>query len=170
MKKEIWKTVPPFEEWQVSTLGRVRKQKSGRVVTQRLHGGYLAVRLRGIRVMVHQLVMVTFKGPWPEGKQVSYINEGKLDNRLLNLEWSTPRENSNMPLHRKRVSASRPIGKSGFRGIYKQRQKWVAQVRVDDKVIYIGTFDTPRKAAITWDKYVRNHRLPRTTNARLGLL
>lgn len=42
---------------------------------------------------VHRLVLSAFK-PKPEGKNfVNHINGNKHDNRLINLEWSTNREN-----------------------------------------------------------------------------
>ena len=43
----------------------------------------------------------------------------------------------------------RPItNTSGFKGVYwdKHKQRWVAQITVDNKHLYLGSFDNPEKA------------------------
>lgn len=42
---------------------------------------------------VHRLVWVSFKGKIPKGKEINHINGIKNDNRLLNLELATRKEN-----------------------------------------------------------------------------
>jgi len=199
--KEVWKAVPGFEFYDVSNTGRVRSWKTMGYGNKRaaiphllkpiLHNRYFVVNFTKDRhsfmMQVHQLVMVTFKGPRSEGKQVSHINENPLDNRACNLAWATPRENSNMPLikrrqskaqkrryanfeNRKQTSASYPIGSSKFRGVTKHRRKWRAQIRIDRLMVPIGTYSTAHLAALAWDQYICRHKLPRVTNKQLGLL
>jgi len=181
---EVWKAVPGFEFYDVSNTGRVRSWKTMGYGNKRaaiphllkpiLHNRYFVVSFTKDRhsfmMKVHQLVMVTFKGQRSKGMEVSHINENSLDNRPLNLKWATPKENSNMPLHRKRLSTSNPIGSSKFRGVHKNGRRWRAQIRINRLKVPIGTFDTARLAALAWDKYVLNHKLPRMTNKEKGLL
>ena len=42
---------------------------------------------------VHRMVMETFVGPCPEGKEVSHLNGDNSDNRLENLVYETRKEN-----------------------------------------------------------------------------
>src|SRR5699024_1854139 len=42
---------------------------------------------------IHGLVLLSFVGPCPEGKEVAHLNGDAADNRLSNLAYVTPREN-----------------------------------------------------------------------------
>jgi len=46
------------------------------------------------RHYVHQLVLETFVGPRPEGRQCRHLNGNSLDNRLENLSWGTASEDN----------------------------------------------------------------------------
>lgn len=103
---EIWIPVPGWEGYyDISNLGRVRRMRRGpgtrpglilrgRPVTR----GYLRVQLsRNAQITsmhIHRLVIGSFLGPCPDGKVVNHINRIKTDNRLSNLEYVTPRENT----------------------------------------------------------------------------
>ena len=104
---EIWKDIVGYEGlYQVSNLGRVRSYyaKNGRLSddTKILSGkrdkdGYIEVRLckNGIvtYMRVHRIVASTFL-KWDVTFQVNHIDGNKANNRVDNLEFVTPRENS----------------------------------------------------------------------------
>lgn len=105
MIEEIWKSVPGFEDYEVSNYGRVRSlhYKNGNKVKVlkpfKDHQGYLHVNLRnnGKRwcVKVHRLVALLFI-PNPENlPQINHITEDKTRNEVWNLEWCTAKYNSN---------------------------------------------------------------------------
>ena len=42
----------------------------------------------------------------------------------------------------------------GYRGVYKRRQKYQVQLRIDGKLTPLGTYDTAKEAAIAYDRAV----------------
>ena len=119
MSREIWKPIPGYTNYKVSNLGRVKsiyrascKNQffEGRILTPiRNNGGYLKVNLSkdGVRKegKIHRLVLSAFVGECPEGMVVNHIDEDKTNNCLSNLEYVTPKENSNHGTCRERLSA-----------------------------------------------------------------
>ena len=120
--EEIWKDVVGYEGYyQVSNLGRVRsldrivsngRKIKGKILSTKVNTPpyyprvSLSVNGKMKLVQVHRLVAQAFVyNPDPEHKtQVGHKDESRTNNRADNLEWVTPKENSNMPLHCKRVS------------------------------------------------------------------
>ena len=120
--EEIWKDVVGYEGYyQVSNLGRVRsldriasngRKIKGKILSTKVNTPpyyprvSLSVNGKMKLVQVHRLVAQAFVyNPDPEHKtQGGHKDESRTNNRADNLEWVTPKENSNMPLHRERVS------------------------------------------------------------------
>lgn len=103
---ELWKPIPGYEgKYEVSSLGRVwsvytGSSRSGVMLRQFPNNkGYLKVSLthaagKTCSKRVHSLVLTAFVGPRPEGKEAAHLNGTPSDNRLSNLEWTTPKLNS----------------------------------------------------------------------------
>lgn len=77
--------------------------------------------------------------------EVDHQNGDGLDNRRSNLRSASHQQNA-----RNRVT---PRGSSGFVGVYRNPgRKWVAQIKVDGRVKYLGSFLVEIDAAAAYDR------------------
>jgi len=111
MEKETWKTVPKFEDYQVSNLGRVRSKDNyvntwngkrfakGRILKPDIsYAGYRRVKLRRnqrtYRYSVARLVKLVFDpNIYHNSLEVNHLDGDKSNNKLSNLQWCTKSEN-----------------------------------------------------------------------------
>lgn len=115
-KDEIWKDIPGYEgKYQVSNLGRIKSltrkvrgvnhytgSEFARIVPERIlrpgqycKAGHLSVVLGRVTAgkPVHQLVMLAFVGPSPQGCEVLHADGNPQNNELSNLRYDNRREN-----------------------------------------------------------------------------
>lgn len=121
-EEEVW--VPAFQWeglYEVSSLGRIRsvlryaatsfgiRSYGGRHVTP-IKRKYLVVNLtakdRRKQLLLHSLVLMSFKGPRPERMDCCHNNGNCHDPRLDNLRWGTRKENHSD----KRQHGTLPLG------------------------------------------------------------
>ena len=94
---EVYVDIPGYEGYQVSNYGRVKNNKTGKILKPYLTRGYLRVSLyneSGRKCkLVHRLVAEAFL-PNPDNKSdVNHINGCKTDANVCNLEWVSASEN-----------------------------------------------------------------------------
>lgn len=96
-----WKKIIIGEKetnYSVSNEGYVRNDTNNRILTNSLQQGYHHVGLtidgKLRRFRVHRLVAIAFIGNPLNKPYVNHINGERNDNRVENLEWSTPSENT----------------------------------------------------------------------------
>lgn len=109
----MWKSIPNFPDYEVSSDGLVRswRPRNGRgssenvkepvllTVSKFVDSEYLRVSLRcpirkkHITRRVHQLVLEAFVGPIPKDHVVMHLNDDPTDNHLSNLKYGTPQQN-----------------------------------------------------------------------------
>lgn len=130
MDGEVWKDIPGYEGYyQVSNMGRVKsldrkikringtiQHRKGVILKQCIHKtGYLIAVLCKNRhnktIRVHRIVAKSFVNNPYNKKEVNHKNENIIDNRVENLEWTTPKENSNYGTRNKRISLANTNGK-----------------------------------------------------------
>ncbi len=112
---EQWKWIPGYENhYMISTNGVVKSFKNGKEYIRSLEvdkNGYLRIRLykngATSKFMVHRLVALTFIENPLNKEQINHINEDKQDNRIENLEWSTPKENANFGTRNSRMAEAK---------------------------------------------------------------
>jgi len=98
---ENWKELPGYEgRYEVSDEGRVRSLKTGLLKKPTLNekDGRLFILLwknsRKPKLRrIHRLILETFRGPCPIGKEGCHNDGNKRNNRLTNLRWDTPKNN-----------------------------------------------------------------------------
>lgn len=78
----------------------------------------------------------------PKGTHVDHINGDKLDNRRANLRVVSPSQNQ---ANRHRLNKNNT---SGVRGVTRRGSRWIAQIMVDRRALYLGTFATPEEAVL----------------------
>lgn len=103
--------------------------------------GYRAGHIDYVLFLAHRVAYAIHHGEWPNGR-IDHINRVRNDNRINNLRVVSQQENS-------RNAAMSKNNKSGITGVYwgKAVGKWVAQIKVDYHVKYLGCFDTIEEAA-----------------------
>ena len=105
----VWKEIPDFPGYEISDVGVVRSwRRSGGGFGKRRKSplykrigvwgsGYKFVGLRkegkSYACSIHRLVLITFVGPCPEGKEGRHMDGDKSNNSYLNLQWGTTWEN-----------------------------------------------------------------------------
>lgn len=81
----------------------------------------------------------------PSGMEVDHINGDRLDNRRINLRICEHQENG-------RNTRRRTDNTSGFKGVSPEKGgKWRANIRIEGRQVYLGTFVDPEKAARAYD-------------------
>lgn len=133
MTVESWKFVPGYgTEYEVSSLGSVRNARTGKQIKpfRQTNKKYLRVNLYNeARVLrqwgVHQLVAMAFIGPRTGNLCVNHIDCDPTNNRIENLEYCTPKENSTHAS----VNGLLPSVKGELNGASKLREDEVMDIK-----------------------------------------
>ena len=137
-------TMKVFRDGRIHTLF---KHKDGREKwTDRefvLNKGYPCVRIgsrknKRANYFVHNIITLCYLGEKPLGYQTDHINSIRVDNRVENLQYITPQQNN-----QKRKTINGRIVKGYYLTKY---GTYEAQITVDCKKIYLGSYDTEEEA------------------------
>jgi hypothetical protein len=108
---ERWVPIPGYEgEYSASDQGRIRSEErlcnnrwgGQRLVESKIMAGSVANGYRQVGLMtdgkqkaitVHSLILLAFVGPRAEGLVIRHLNDNRIDNRLVNLQYGTQQEN-----------------------------------------------------------------------------
>lgn len=174
-KIEQWLPVVGYEDiYEVSDLGRLKsldrtiltsnqggecfKFYKGRIIKGNISNkGYIVSTLSKLgvqkKVQIHQLIAVSFMGHTPCGLNlvVDHIDHNILNNKLNNLQIITNRENVSKDRFRSNYT-SKCVGVNW----YKKRNMWRAQIFINKKNVYLGLFETEKKANKAYQKALLN--------------
>ena len=103
--------------------------------------GYRKIRFKGIGIACHRLVWFIETGYLPS--IIDHINGNRSDNRIQNLRPCTTSEN----MMNSNISSRNT---SGFKGVNqrKGRTLWDASIRIDGKLIILGSFKNKEDAIL----------------------
>ena len=107
--------------------------------------GYIGIFINGKYFFAHRIIWEMFNQEIPAGMVIDHIDGIRNNNRIENLRVCTFQQN-----HFNRGKQSN--NKSGFKGVswHKQKQKWVAQIKIDGRNKFLGFYTDPVKA---YEKY-----------------
>ena len=97
LESEVWQSVEDSIDYEVSSLGRVRRM-SRMLIPTITDAGYQVVSVKYGNTwrtrFVHHLVLESFDRYRLRGEQTRHLNNNRQDNRLSNLRYGTPLENA----------------------------------------------------------------------------
>jgi len=128
--QEIWKTIDTFNIYEVSNFGRIRNNKTFKIIKQReTDRGYLVVTLHPHKTLrVARLVAFAFCHKESDNLEVDHIDRDKSNNNCDNLRWVSHSINC----YNKNIQSN---NKSGYKGVSfdKENNKWISSWVVNGK-------------------------------------
>lgn len=113
MEQVNWKKIKDYENYEVSDMGQVRNATTRKILKPWLARGYKMVEIRRKdhreRFLIHRLVASAFIQNNTNLPYINHKDEDKTNNCVMNLEWCTPRYNSNYGTRNKKISESRKL-------------------------------------------------------------
>lgn len=120
--------------------GEIVNKRTGKKAGYINAKGYVRLNFKGTDYQAHRIAWTIYHGAPPEG-EIDHINHIKHDNRIENLrDVPTVMNARNLG-----VSSRNNSGVVGV-SFHNTIKKWRARIRVDDREIHLGTFDTMKEA------------------------
>ena len=138
-----YKPLPAAEElWELFSYnpltGQLHCRKTGKIRGWRTRRGYRRVVVAHNKFLAHRLIWKWITGFEPRGC-LDHIDGDGQNNRFLNLRQATHSQNS---CNRGKDTSNT----SGFKGVFRNRDRWTAKVMAQGTIHRLGTFDTPEEA------------------------
>lgn len=148
----IWKERP------LSSFSSLRawatfQRYSGRVAGTSSHpSGYVIVEIGGSGHKAHRVIWEMLHGPIPPKMEVDHKDGVRDNNRQENLRLATKAENC-------RNTKLSIRNTSGYKGVSfnKSLSKYMAYIRVDRKLLYLGLYESPEVAHAAYQTAAKEH-------------
>jgi hypothetical protein len=112
------------------------------VISGGINKRYAVFWKRGKSFIMHRIISNT-----PKHLQTDHINNNGLDNRKLNLRMATFNQNQHNRTKQRNNT-------TGYKGVVflKKYKKYIARIKYKGKSIYLGHYETARKAGLAYNK------------------
>lgn len=155
--RDMFKRSKDWKAWN----SRFANARAGNLHKQ--HSGYCTIHVTLLNKLrlAHRIVWFMYYGEWPKD-QIDHINGVATDNRIENLR-DVSRQDNQRNVRRK---ANNTSGTTGVHW-HISKKKWEAQIKVNDKRLFLGCFKhkedaiAARKAAQIEHGYHENHGMER---------
>lgn len=135
-------------KWKRYQPGQFGKARVGAIAGNLTHG-YREITFLGTTYRAQDLAWFFVHGEFPK-QRLDHRNLRKDDNRIANLRPASKSQNG--------ANRRAPItNTSGFKGVTWQANRWVAQISVRGKRVYLGRFKTKEEAAQAYDAAATKH-------------
>lgn len=94
--------------------------------------GYIQIVINKIPYLAHRLAWFFYYGYWPE-KEIDHRDQIRYHNWILNLREASSQCNQ-------RNKGNPKNNTSGIKGVYRNKEKWIVQIGVDNKVKTLGRY------------------------------
>lgn len=146
IKFEIWIPVKGYDNYFVSSWGKIKNCKGNKILKTAINsGGYLVVGLskNGVQKMhtIHKLVANNFLFNHLKKPCVDHKDNNRKNNHINNLRFATFSENQ----QNKSKQSNNTSGTTGV-SWHKQHQKWCTHIHIDGKRKHLGLFTSKTKA------------------------
>lgn len=115
---------------------------AGTIKTSKNVEGYNYIHIAGKILRAHRIAWFLYYGQWPTG-EINHINHIRGDNRIMNLEVVTREQQT-------KNASMRRDNNTGITGVSLRKWKnvrWIAQINVDKKGVWLGSYTTLFEAA-----------------------
>lgn len=144
----IWKTRPLHHFKSAGTREMMNARCAGKRAGAVAKHGYIVVVFAGKHWLAHRIIYKMLHGSCPD--YIDHIDGDPTNNRIENLREVTNAQNTQKKKLRK-------VGSSKYRGVYRCCGKWQAQIKVEQKPIYLGAFADQKSAALAYDEAALKH-------------
>jgi hypothetical protein len=119
--------------WKIRTAQCIKiGDKAGHLKTN----GYISLKLNNLQYRMHRIIWVYHYNAIPNNLQIDHIDGNKANNIIENLRLATRSQNKANNKSAQRNSKSNILGVSWC----KITNKWRAQIKKNNKSIYLGSF------------------------------
>lgn len=151
MQEEIWKDIPETDGlYMASNIGNILSVKRNKILNQNISNrGYFRVTINGKQTSTHRIICAVFLDKEEGRNYVNHKNKIKTDNRVENLEWVSPRENTFHHLHDGKI-------KINFSKKYNRFEPWIC---INGKNRRIGRFKNEHDAVEAYLSILKKHNI-----------